>query len=94
MERTGINPAQAIVVVNVMDVNEPPVFVSSHYSTSITEGTTIGSQLFAGILAIDNDEVMSTLLRLLVNILCFLCNYRVPMQPFPIPSCLFWGTKP
>ena len=44
------------MIVNVLDVNEPPVFVSSHYITSIPEGTSAGSQLFSGILAVDSDE--------------------------------------
>lgn len=51
------NPGQTIVIVEVLDVNEPPVFVSSHYVTSVSEGMTIGEQLFSGIRAIDKDEV-------------------------------------
>ena len=45
------------MIVDVTDVNEPPVFISSHYITSISEGATIGQVLFTGILAVDNDEV-------------------------------------
>jgi hypothetical protein len=54
---TSFTPGQTIVVVDVTDVNEPPVFVSSHYVTSVSEGMTMGSQLFSGVLAVDNDEV-------------------------------------
>ncbi len=41
----------------MLDVNEPPIFLSSHYVTSVSEGMTIGNVLFNGIVAIDNDEV-------------------------------------
>lgn len=57
MDATSSTPGQTTVIVDVADVNEPPIFVSSHYFTSVSEGMTIGNQLFSGILAIDNDEV-------------------------------------
>ena len=57
MNEEGSSPAQTIVIVTVLDANEPPVFVSSHYVTSVPEGAAIGTQLFAGILALDTDEV-------------------------------------
>ena len=64
MDATSSTPDQTLVIVDVADVNEPPIFVSSHYITSVSEGMTIGNQLFAGILAIDNDEVYCLLLLL------------------------------
>lgn len=45
------------MIVDVMDANERPVFVSSHYVTSIPEGATVGDVLFTGIVAVDYDEV-------------------------------------
>ena len=45
------------MILDVADVNEPPMFISSHYVTSVSEGATIGETLFTGILAVDNDEV-------------------------------------
>ncbi len=45
------------MIIDVLDVNEPPVFVSSHYITSVSEGATVGEILFTGLLAVDNDEV-------------------------------------
>lgn len=57
LESESSNPGQAIVIMNVQDVNEPPVFVSSHYVTSIPEGIPVGSQVSVGILAVDSDEV-------------------------------------
>ena len=57
MDSTTSNPGQTTVIVEVADVNEPPVFVSSHYITSVSEGMTTGDELFTGILAVDNDDV-------------------------------------
>ena len=49
--------SEATVVVHVDDVNEPPSFLSSHYSTSISEGVGMGTVLFTGLAAVDPDEV-------------------------------------
>lgn len=57
MDSSASNPSQALVLVDVTDVNEPPIFVSSHYITSVSEGMAVGSEIFSGIVAIDNDEV-------------------------------------
>jgi hypothetical protein len=49
--------AQTTVVVNIDDVNEPPEFLSSHYTTVVSEGAEVGELLFSGIVAFDVDEV-------------------------------------
>lgn len=67
MDSTTSTPGQTLVIVGVTDVNEPPIFVSSHYITSISEGMTIGDELFSGILAIDNDEVCTVEIFTLLN---------------------------
>lgn len=40
-----------------MDVNEAPVFTSSHYSTALPEGTASGTVLNLDLQALDGDEV-------------------------------------
>ena len=47
----------ATVVLQVEDVNEPPEFLSSYYSTLVSEGAQPGEILFAGITAVDQDVV-------------------------------------
>ena len=49
--------AQATVVVQINDTNEPPEFLSSHYTTAVSEGVRVGEQLFSGVAAFDLDEV-------------------------------------
>ena len=44
-------------MVDIDDVNEAPVFLSSHYFTVVPEDAEIESVLFAGIVARDVDEV-------------------------------------
>ena len=52
------------MVVLVEDVNEPPEFLSSHYSVGVSEGVPIGEILFSGELAVDGDEVHEIIHRL------------------------------
>lgn len=60
-ERHGMfGTAQTTVVVQINDVNEPPEFLNSHYTTVVSEGATEGDLLFSGIIAYDLDEVCST----------------------------------
>ena len=49
--------ARTTVVVYVTDVNEPPEFLNSHYTTVVSEGAGVGEPLFNGIIAFDLDEV-------------------------------------
>ena len=49
--------AQATVAVYINDVNEPPEFLSSHYTTVVSEGAGVGELLFSGIVAFDLDQV-------------------------------------
>ena len=49
--------ARTTVVVYVNDVNEPPEFLNSHYTTVVSEGAGVGEPLFNGIVAFDLDEV-------------------------------------
>lgn len=56
-DSTPFSTAQTTVVVQVQDVNEPPEFLSSHYSVGVSEGVPVGAVLFQGELAIDEDEV-------------------------------------
>ena len=57
-DRHGMSTtAQTTVIVHVNDVNEPPEFLSSHYTTVISEGAEVGELLFSGIIAFDLDEV-------------------------------------
>ena len=49
--------AQTTVVVHINDVNEPPEFLNSHYTTVVSEGAGMGELLFSGIVAFDLDEV-------------------------------------
>ena len=50
--------AEATVVVHVRDVNEPPEFLRSHYSVSVSEGAKSGDLLYSDIEALDRDEVL------------------------------------
>lgn len=50
---------EATVVVHVRDVNEPPEFLRSHYSASVSEGAKSGDLLYSDIEALDKDEVFS-----------------------------------
>ena len=49
--------SSATLVVDVIDVNEPPAFSSSHYSTALPEGAGPGQPLSLGLQALDADEV-------------------------------------
>ena len=49
--------AQTTVIVHINDINEPPEFLSSHYTTVVSEGVGVGEMLFNGIVAFDLDEV-------------------------------------
>ena len=49
--------AQTTVVVQINDVNEPPEFLSSHYTAMVSEGVMLGELFFSGIVAFDVDEV-------------------------------------
>ena len=48
---------EATVVLHVNDVNEPPQFLRSHYSASVSEGAELGDLFFSSIEAIDRDVV-------------------------------------
>lgn len=41
----------------INDVNEPPEFLSSHYTAMVSEGVMLGELFFSGIVAFDVDEV-------------------------------------
>ena len=45
------------MVVYINDINEPPEFLSSHYTTVVSEGAGVGELLFNGIIAFDLDQV-------------------------------------
>ena len=47
----------ATVVLTINDVNEPPEFLNSYYTAVISEGASVGTTLFSGLVAVDNDEV-------------------------------------
>ena len=49
--------AQTTIVVLINDVNEPPEFLSSHFTAVVSEGVGEGELLFSGITAYDVDEV-------------------------------------
>ena len=51
--------AQTTVIVQINDVNELPEFLSSHYTTVVSEGVGMGELLFSGIVAFDLDAVSS-----------------------------------
>ena len=53
--------AQTTVVVHINDINEPPEFLSSHYTAVVSEGVGVGELLFNGIAAFDLDEVSTVL---------------------------------
>ena len=52
-----ISTAQATVVVQINDTNEPPEFLSSHYAAAVSEEVTVGELFFSGIVAYDVDAV-------------------------------------
>ena len=67
--------AQTTVIVHINDINEPPEFLSSHYTTVVSEGVGVGEMLFNGIVAFDLDEVsdysycmISQIMKALVNL--------------------------
>ena len=49
--------AQTTIVVLINDINEPPEFLSSHFTAVVSEGVGEGELLFSGITAYDVDEV-------------------------------------
>ena len=49
--------AQTTIVVQINDVNEPPEFLSSHFTAVVSEGVGVGELLFSGIAAFDLDQV-------------------------------------
>ena len=55
--------AQTTVVVHINDVNEPPEFLNSHYTTMVSEGAGMGELLFSGIVAFDLDEVSYCIMK-------------------------------
>ena len=66
---------EATVVVHVRDVNEPPEFLRSHYSVSVSEGAKSGVLLYSDIEALDRDEV---LISFCIGVkCCILSLYRV-----------------
>ena len=56
-ESSLLGAGTATAVISVLDVNEPPEFLSSHFSLEISEGAGVGDTLFSGLRAVDNDEV-------------------------------------
>ena len=99
MDATSSTPGQTLVIVDVTDVNEPPIFVSSHYITSVSEGMTIGNQLFAGILAIDIDEVYCLLLLVLFSMMALFispglkCCFHILHCGYLWPPDLEWSSS-
>ena len=55
--------AETTVVVHINDVNEPPEFLNSHYTTMVSEGAGMGELLFSGIIAFDLDEVSYCIMK-------------------------------
>ncbi len=53
----SLGAGSATVVVTVGDVNEPPEFLSSHYSAVVSEDAGIGDTLTNALRAVDYDEV-------------------------------------
>ena len=49
--------AQTTIVVQISDINEPPEFLSSHFTAVVSEGVGVGEELFSGIVAVDRDQV-------------------------------------
>ena len=49
------------MIVDVTDVNEPPVFLSTHFAAAVSEGVGVGTVLFSGLLAVDLDQVQKGL---------------------------------
>ena len=49
--------SETTVILHVIDVNEPPEFLRSHYSASVSEEAELGDTVFSSVEAIDNDEV-------------------------------------
>lgn len=70
--------AQTTVVVHINDVNEPPEFLNSHYTTVVSEGAGMGELLFSGIVAFDRDEVSY----------CIMKSSVILLGKF-LPQCLF-----
>jgi len=58
----------AAVVINILDINEPPQFLNDHYIAWISEHANIGEPVHAFISAVDYDEVSH-------NIYIQLCYY-------------------
>ncbi len=46
-------------MVTIGDVNEPPEFLSSHYTAVISEDATVGDTLSNALRAVDYDQVSS-----------------------------------
>ena len=49
--------SEAIVVLDVNDVNEPPSFLSNYYSIAVSENAELGTILLTAVTALDLDEV-------------------------------------
>jgi len=47
----------ATIVVHIEDVNEPPLFLNTHYIAWVSEHTNIGEPVHAFLSAVDDDEV-------------------------------------
>lgn len=69
--------AQTTVIVHINDVNEPPEFLSSHYTTVVSEGAGVGERLFSGIVAFDLDEVSGYVIS----------RYKIPKRIIIITVC-------
>lgn len=48
--------SSATVVINVLDVNEPPFFLNSHYVALVSEHANVGEPIHAFVSAVDHDE--------------------------------------
>ena len=57
------------MVVNVQDVNEPPLFLNSHYIAWVSEHANVGEPVHAFISAVDYDEASH-------NICIQVCHYN------------------
>ncbi len=58
-ESISLGAGSATVVVTIGDVNEPPEFLSSHYTAVISEDATVGDTLSNALRAVDYDQVSS-----------------------------------
>ncbi len=59
----SLGAGSATVVVTIDDINEPPEFLSSHYSALVSEDAGMGDTLTNAIRAVDYDTVSTIVKR-------------------------------